>query len=42
MQEIFNKDLEELNNKHLKRIKEQTNKDEQYNNWNEKYTKRKQ
>ena len=28
-QEMFNKDLEELKNKHW---------DEQYNNWNEKYT----
>ena len=34
MQEMFNKDLEEL--------KEKTNRDEQYNNWNEKYTRRNQ
>ena len=33
MQEMFNKDLEELK-------KKQT--DEQYNNWNEKYTRRNQ
>ena len=33
MQEMFNKDLEEL---------KQTNKDEQYNNWNENYTRRNQ
>ena len=31
MQEMFKKDLEE-----------QTNRDEQYNNWNEKYTRRNQ
>ena len=35
MQEMFNKDLEELKNK-------QTNRDKQYNNRNEKYTRRKQ
>ena len=35
MQEMFNKDLEELK-------KKQTNRDEQYNNWNEKYTRRNQ
>ena len=33
MQEMFNNDLEELKNKH---------RDEQYNNWNEKYTRRNQ
>ena len=33
MQEMFNKDLEELKNKQT---------DEQYNNWNEKYTRRNQ
>ena len=39
MQEMFNKDLEELKNKHLEELK---NRDEQYNNWNEKYTRRNQ
>ena len=33
MQEMFNKDLEELKNKQT---------DEQYNNWNEKYPRRNQ
>ena len=33
MQEMFNKDLEVLKNKH---------RDEQYDNWNEKYTRRNQ
>ena len=33
MQEMFNKDLEELKKKH---------RDEQYNNWNENYTRRNQ
>ena len=33
MQEMFNKDLEELKNKQT---------DEQYNNWNENYTRRNQ
>ena len=42
MQEMFNKDLEEWKNKTPRRIKEQTNRDEQYNNWNEKYTRRNQ
>ena len=37
---MFNKDQEELKNKHLE--EEQTNRDEQYNNWNEKYTRRNQ
>ena len=33
MREMFNKDLEELKNKQTpRRIKEQTNRDEQYNN----------
>ena len=35
MKEMFNKDLEELKNK-------QTNRDKQYNNRNEKYTRRNQ
>ena len=34
MQEMFNKDLEELKNKKTR--------DEQYNNWNEKYPRRNQ
>ena len=40
VQEMFNKDLEELKEQTPRRIKEET--DEQYNNWNEKYTRRNQ
>ena len=39
MQEMFNKDLEELKNKHLEEIKNKQT-DKQYDNWNEKYTRR--
>ena len=42
MQEMFNKDLEELKNKKPRRIKEQTSRDEQNSNRNEKYTGRNQ
>ena len=32
MQEMFNKNLEELDSKHLEELKEQTNRGEQHNN----------
>ena len=39
MQQTFNKDLEELKKKQLEEL---TNRDKQYNNWNEKYTRKNQ
>ena len=36
------KKMQEMLNKSPRRIKEQTNRDKQYNNWKEKYTRRNQ
>ena len=41
MKEMFNKDLEELKKKYLEELKKK-NRDEEYNNWNEKYTRKNQ